>query len=120
MEIIAPLVNFEARLLADYNINAIKTLCSLLDIQTQTLRSSDFPTSGKATERLISICRAVGADAYMCGGGSAGYQDDAAFSDAGIQLVPQKFKPPDYGSLPGCSIVDYLMFKGRTGPAQSV
>jgi hypothetical protein len=112
MRILEPLLWHDARLLADFNINAILTIAAALEIRTPTLRSSQLATSGRATERLISICRAAGADAYMCGGGADGYQEDDAFATAGIRLEYQNFAAPDYGSILGGSVIDFLMHQG--------
>src|SRR4051812_31982014 len=53
------------------------------------------------TERLIALCRAVGADTYMAGRDGASYMDREAFARAGITVLFQDYKPPQYAQLHG-------------------
>jgi len=54
-----------------------------------------------ATERLIAICRAVGADTYLAGRDGARYMDREAFARAGITVQFQDYKHPEYAQLHG-------------------
>jgi WbqC-like protein family len=56
---------------------------------------------GDATERLVAICRAVGADTYLAGRDGARYMDRDAFAAAGIAVRYQDYKHPEYGQLHG-------------------
>src|SRR5205823_13997472 len=101
---------------SEFNINAIKTIADFLGLTQRFIAESELPpTDYTATARLISIVKAVSADAYLSGGGSSGYQDDAAFAEAGIELVYQNFAPRPYGEvkefIPGLSIIDWLMHR---------
>ena len=53
------------------------------------------------TERLITLCRAVGADTYLAGRDGARYMDLAAFPAAGIAVRYQDYKHPEYAQLHG-------------------
>ncbi len=109
------LLGFETDSLADFNVNAVQALAPLVGADpARCVRQSALPLDeATATERLISICRTVGADAYLCGGGAGGYQQDEAFAAAGIRLEYQNFQPQPYRPegrfIPGLSIVDWLM-----------
>ncbi|MDX2085774.1 MAG: WbqC family protein [Candidatus Melainabacteria bacterium] len=102
-------------LIANRNIEFIESVCKLLNIQTPRIRSSEKDWERTSTELLIDLTQWVGADAYLCGGGAEGYQQDAAFENAGIQLIYQHFEPTSYPQkgaesfLPGLSILDWLM-----------
>jgi len=48
------------------------------------------------TQRLIDICRLVGADTYLSGAGGHKYLEQAEFEKAGIRLVFQDFRHPVY------------------------
>lgn len=68
---------------------------------------------GSSTERLISICKAVGADTYLSGKGGHNYQDEEAFAQAGIKLEYTSFTHPIYFQrsetfTPGLSVLDML------------
>ena len=79
MAVVAPLVEFRCNNLAEFNINAVRGLCEVLGLETEFVRQSDLDVSMNATALLAGITHVTGADAYLCGGGGAGYQDDAQF-----------------------------------------
>jgi hypothetical protein len=99
--------------LATFNMGAIITIAEHLGLSTRFVRQSDVAHEGRATDRLVSLVRAVGGDAYLMGGGAAGYQDDAAFAAHGLGLVRQEFRPHPYGVeagfIPGLSVLDLLL-----------
>src|SRR5258705_6210357 len=53
------------------------------------------------TERLIALCSAAGADTYLAGRDGAAYMDRAAFARAGITVLFQDYKHPEYAQLHG-------------------
>ncbi len=102
------------RLLADFNIALIRFLMKALEIDTPICRSSTLQgISGLSTERLVSICRALGATEYLSGFGGANYQEQETFRQNGITLTMSAFKHPQYPQLwgefvPGLSAIDLL------------
>jgi hypothetical protein len=103
------------RLIADLNTFAIRELADAIGLRSTTfLRSSTLQAKGAATELLVNLVKEVGGTGYLCGGGAAGYQEDALFEAAGIELVYQNFQHPEYpqvgfsGFTPGLSVVDAL------------
>lgn len=114
MRLLLPLIEYPAKALAEFNEHAICSIAAALRLQCHFIRQSQLAVSGKGTRLLIEITKAVNADAYLCGGGAAGYQDDALFAPSGIELIYQNFIPYPYrepeGFLPGLSIIDYLMW----------
>lgn len=122
MACLAPLIVHADNNLARYNANAIMKLAGHLGIQLPAWHwSSALEVDGQATDLLISITRRVGAGVYLCGGGAGEYQQDAAFSRAGLALEYQHFEHPHYEQrhaaefVPGLSIIDALMNCGREG-----
>ncbi len=115
MPMLESLINYDAPSIADFNINAIMTISKALGLKVQFCRQSEVEASEASTELLIELCKKVGCDTYLCGGGAGGYQEDAKFTENGIQLVYQDYKPLPYGAeeygdfMPGLSIIDYLM-----------
>jgi hypothetical protein len=114
--ILEPLIRNPEENIARYNGIAVSAIAQYLGLPLQKFRwSSEFMVAENASERLISLTRAVGGHAYICGGGAAGYQEDAAFSAAGIVLIYQNFDHPIYPQLGskefvrGLSIIDALM-----------
>jgi WbqC-like protein family len=119
---LADLVADTADKIADFNIRGIQAITKALHIDsTKLVMASSINVDGKATALLVSMVRAVGGDAYLAGGGATGYQDDAMFSEAGLELRFQDFQHPVYAQfnstefVPGLSIVDALMNCGFEG-----
>jgi hypothetical protein len=91
-----------------------------LRITTRVVWSSDLPTQGQASQRLVEICRAVGASTYLSGAFALEqYVDAALFRAAGIRLAVQQWHAPQYsqlypaaGFIPDLSVVDLLFNEG--------
>jgi hypothetical protein len=117
MALLEPLVREREGNLAAYNIHAIKVIAAHLGLSTRFVLQSGLSESGRATERLISLVKAVGGSAYLCGDGAAGYQRDELFAESGIELVKLNFSQRSYGDpsrfIPGLSVIDYLMWDGQ-------
>jgi hypothetical protein len=118
------LLNKEANIAA-YNIQLIITIVKLLGLGEDKLKvASVLAAEGQSNERLCSLTQLVGGQVYMCGGGADGYQDEAEFTERGIQLLYQSFKHPVYPQkgqkefVPGLSIVDAFMNIGAKGVAE--
>lgn len=102
--------------LNDLNYEILFYLLKALGIETRVIRSSELTLKGEATERLIGICKELGAKAYLTGGYAAQvYLDPSLFEREGIKLLFQEFDCPYYpqlypeaGFLPELSIVDLL------------
>lgn len=116
------LVNNPTDSMMDYNESAIRIIATAIGLDASLLvTGSTLATVGAATDLLISMTRAVGGTAYLCGGGSASYQKDDRFAQAGIELIYQRFQPPIYPQIntpafvPGLSIIDALMNLGFEG-----
>jgi hypothetical protein len=74
-------------------------------------------TATHATERLVALCRAVGADTYLAGRDGARYMDISRFEKAGIQVLYQVYRHPVYAQLHGefvpfLSALDLLLTHG--------
>lgn len=117
-----PLILNPENNLARYNGAAVMDIAKRLGLSGEKFRwSSEMSVDKQASEMLISLTRAVGGDAYMCGGGAVGYQEDALFAAAGIDLTYQNFQHPVYEQLAGqdfvagMSIIDAFMYCGLSG-----
>jgi hypothetical protein len=104
------------------NLSLIKRIGSFLGLdQDKLILSSSLNVEARATQRLRDIVQEVGGSAYLSGGGSAGYQDEHVFFDAGIELIYQNYKPLEYQQgeadafVPGLSVLDTLCFLGIEG-----
>jgi hypothetical protein len=101
-------------LLCDLNIATVEALADLLDVATpRHLASRMESTPDDADDRLISLCRQLGADAYLAGPDGPSYMDMERWEGAGIRVEVQEFVHPEYpqafaGFEPGLSVVDLI------------
>ena len=100
--------------LAELNEELTLELFSMFGIKAEIARSSGLGIKTKKEQRVIDICKAVGADEYLSGVGARSYQDARHFEDNGIKLEYVEFEPKPYkqmfgGFVPNLSCVDYLM-----------
>jgi hypothetical protein len=86
-------------MLSAVNQASIEWLRGVLGIDTELLLSSEMELSEEPTERLLDVCRTVGADTYLAGADGRGYMDLEHFSQAGIDLIFQDYEHPIYPQL---------------------
>jgi len=122
MNLLEPLILNPEINLARYNGAAVMAIAKYLGLLVEKFRwSSEIGVDEQASEMLISLTRVAGCDAYMCGGGAEGYQEDTAFAAAGVGLIYQNFQHPVYPQIgakefvPGLSVIDALMNIGVDG-----
>jgi len=104
------------------NFEIIKKLIEWLDIKVKLVLESELNVSGNSTERLVSVCKSVGASVYVSGMGGKQYLDEKQFSKNNINLVYQNYKPIVYPQqlsksfIQNLSVLDLLM---NIGPDSS-
>ena len=110
----------EWKLLTDLTLATLAYLVEALGIETKLVLASSLalPEREDATERLVAICQALGADTYLSGTGGRDYLDVGRFAEAGLQVHFQAFRCPIYpqrfGAFePNLSIVDLLFNRGE-------
>jgi len=81
-------------------------------IRVPILRASTLELAGTGTDRLIDLCKKVGARAYLSGSGGATRSLDAEqIGRAGIGVIWQHFDHPVYPQrYPGQGFVSHLAF----------
>jgi hypothetical protein len=101
-------------LLSELNIGLLERLRKFLNLNDKpAVRASSLDLRDDPTDRLIDICKLLGADAYLAGQDGATYMDLERFKDNGIAVVTQEFKHPVYPQPFGefqshMSVVDLL------------
>lgn len=90
----------------DYIVRLLETACGLLDVPWNVVRSSSLklPPSLRGQDRILEICRQLGAGRYVNAPGGRELYDTAAFAAAGVRL---QFLPP-FDGAPG-SILQRLL-----------
>jgi hypothetical protein len=107
----------ETRLSA-INRSWIEAICALLGVNTRLSWSSDYRRVTGKTERLVSICEQIGADAYLSGPSARAYVEIERFEAAGIQVVYYDYSGyPEYRQLfppfdHHVSILDLILNEG--------
>lgn len=87
--------------LIDLNLRLLDFCLAVLEIKTPLQRTSQMSLCGQKSELVLNMCKAAGATAYLSGdGASRHYLDLEAFKTAGIEVVWQNFKHPDYPQAP--------------------
>lgn len=100
--------------LFDINFEIIKKFIELLNIKTKIVLESELNVSGNATERLVNVCKIIGADTYVSGMGGKIYLDEKLFAENKIKLVYQNYTSVVYPQqssklfIPNLSILDLL------------
>lgn len=74
------------------NIKLLQFVLDYLDIRTTLILSSDLGViTEDKNQRLIDICRKLGATIYLSGAGAKAYNDESAFRNQNIRLLYTKF-----------------------------
>ena len=99
--------------LSEFNVRILHWLLDHFDIATPIQLSSDMNLRQQPTERLIDICRVVGATTYLAGQGAQSYMDQGMFERSGLNLELQDFQPQVYPQryesfVPCLSAIDLL------------
>ena len=104
--------------LFDLCLETIHLLKEELGIDTPLLRSSEMKTCGVKTERLLSICRELGATHYLSGEAASDYISEKDFTDQSVEVEYQHYEHPVYpqrypGFVPHLSAIDLLFNCGK-------
>ena len=102
----------------DLNFETIKQVLIWLNIKTKIVIESELDVSGQPTERLVNVCKKLGADTYISGIGGKKYLDEKLFEKNKIILKYQNYNPIKYTQhmsksfIPNLSIIDLLANAG--------
>jgi len=73
--------------LTDINLLFLKKCVELLKIDIEFIDSRKFVLSGDRTEKLVNICKEIGADEYFTGPAAKNYMDEEMFTQKGISVT---------------------------------
>lgn len=115
--VLARIVRNEERNLFRYIHQSITELCDHLDLATEIRISSkiDIDHDLKSQDKVLALCKALGADSYVNTVGGLELYDRADFAAQNVALQFIEAKPFDYPQfagpmVPWLSIADVLMF----------
>lgn len=104
--------------LSDLNIELIKKICEILEINTKIVIASEIiDLKTKSTQALLDMCKKFNADKYIAGKDGKTYMDVKLFEEANIQIIYQDYKHPEYkqvykGFEPYMCILDLIFNHG--------
>jgi hypothetical protein len=96
----------------------IQCVVSALELPTRILSAADYPLDGDRNERLVQLCRVLGAQVYVSGPSARDYLDLPAFTRAGIGVEFMDYSgyapyPQVHGGFePAVSVLDLLFNVG--------
>ena len=105
--------------LIDLNTEIIKFVMNELEIKSKIVFSSELKISKKGSDRILDICKKVGADYYITGTSWAqSHLRIDEFKKSNIVVEFQKFQHPIYTQIhgkfvPEMSIIDLLFNEGK-------
>jgi hypothetical protein len=106
--------------LKDLNIEITRLILEELSIDTSIVFESDLKVTTMSSARIVDICKKLSADTYLSGAGGKDYLDEQQFKQAGVRLIYQDFKHPEYKQCydpfePYMSMIDLLFNHGKAG-----
>jgi hypothetical protein len=109
--------NCAALNLSAINLHFISAICDILGIKTRMTLASAYGAPSDKNERIIALCKAVGASVFLTGPAARAYIDPARFEAAGIQLEYKRYNYPPYRQLyspfeHGVTILDVILHCG--------
>jgi hypothetical protein len=95
--------------LIDLNLSIITALAELLDITTPFVMASDLGIGGERSDRLLGICKSLGAEHYLSPAGSAEYlREDGFCNQSDVILHLQNFEYRPYSQFQATGFVPYM------------
>jgi len=107
------LIKISGKKLSEFNTTILIWLAIEFDINIPFVRSSKLKVNGKSTERIIRLCKKLGADKYLSGESGHKYHEDDLFVVSGIKVEYTAFEEPKYNQPygdfePNMSAIDFL------------
>lgn len=104
--------------LIDLNMEIIQLIMKELQIKTKTIFSSELGISKKGSDRILSICKQLGADEYFSGMLGNNYLNLKNFEESNIVVRFQNFQHPMYNQyykpfIPNMATIDLIFNEGN-------
>lgn len=106
--------DMEWKSINDLNIHLVEMFRQKIGLGHKPVgRASEMSLREEPNDRLVDICKFLGADTYLAGAGGENYMDLDRFERQGIRVIFQRFDHPVYPQVFGefqshMSIVDLL------------
>lgn len=121
MEILNGLYNRNHHFLIDIDMEFILKAKEYLSIGSKLVFSSEIPCSGKKDDKILSICKYLGAGRYLTGNAARNYLRESIFAKEGIEVAWHNYRHPYYrqfwtketGFISHLSVIDLLFNHGK-------
>lgn len=99
--------------ISEFNIAINNYIADGFGLHPKFIVNSSLDIKTFREQRIIDICKILGADEYLSGNGARAYQTEQHFADAGLKLAYLDYKPIEYEQLwheflPCMSVLDYI------------
>jgi len=108
--------------LSEVNYRFLKAICDLLGTKTEFSWSRDYELAAGRIERVVDLCKQLGATDFLCGPTAKPYIEEPLWEAAGIKVEWMDYSGyPEYGQLycppfiHEVSIIDLIMNEGAEG-----
>lgn len=112
----------ESLQMTELNIAIIRHILNRMGIKAKVLvATEDLALAGHKDDRILMMCRQIGADVYYSGTGAKAYHDEERYRENGVELVYSDYEPTVYRQkhepfLPNMSVIDYVFNEGYRIP----
>lgn len=114
------MINCQEENLFKYIYNSVVKICEYIGIKTKIVVSSsvDIDHALKAENKVLAICKELGAETYINSMGGMELYSKEMFKEHGIELKfikskPVEYKQFDYEFVSNLSIIDVMMFNTK-------
>jgi hypothetical protein len=87
-------LNPSSSYLSDINLDFIKKIITLLEIDIKIIPSKEFNLKGDKTEKLVNVCKELNAEKYYTGPAAKNYMDESLFINNNIEI--EYYNPSGY------------------------
>ncbi|KGY11317.1 hypothetical protein NM22_15760 [Vibrio tubiashii] len=114
--------NCQSEFLSEINYDLILIINKILGIKTKISFSKEFPLIEGKSERLLSLCQAVGATEYISGPAAKDYLDEKIFENNNIKVTWMDYSGyPEYDQIHppfehGVTVLDLIFNQGPEAP----
>jgi len=103
-----------ANSLSEFNFRLIDLMMRALCIRREIIFASELGIKSTSSDRILEICKSLGADIYLSGVGGRNYLDLKKFESNSILVEFQEFAHPEYrqafpGFVPNLSAIDKIL-----------
>ena len=105
--------NKEWKFLFELNSELLRQIIDWLGLKIQIIKESELNINGNSTERLVNVCKELGAETYVSGVGGKEYMNEKLFQKNNIKIEYQKFQCPTYTQIFGGDFIPNLSYKNK-------